>query len=451
MALMPTTILPWTPSVLGSAWSNVTLNQVLPFCPTTMVASFKLGYIQAQVTLGTAAGHDVSDWLAQAGRLVGRDSVTAAQLARVLDEIVRFESHVSIITRVRGFFSFVNIIWLLAIVGIAISIGPSIFQLLVPLRAWLMRMLTWLAEHVVAPVVQFLHDWGVLELAAWVCVSLYVADGFRMDRSDDTGMMVALTGAVLSLPCIIYSTFLWGGHLVKRINRLQTGQSVSLVYQLLYAWIGLCWLPCAVYFRSTLFAYGVVVSLYSALGFGVACGYLCVFIGFDSHITLHRCLVASYVMLTVFVATWHFSGAGTCASDDWPFVVVLLRVLAGPVHVFGSVVLLLALLIASGSHYTDDANNHDGRRGRSWVFYNVLMGATLATLSFVGHTLHLTGMANVATVFACIWLVFAYSDFHLQYHFSGWILMLLLSVIAWRTSLFLHANPAVVASFFSME
>jgi len=50
----------------------------------------------------------------------------------MLDEIVRFEAHVGVVYRVLGFFTFVNTVWLFAILGITASIGPSIYHLLQP-------------------------------------------------------------------------------------------------------------------------------------------------------------------------------------------------------------------------------------------------------------------------------------------------------------------------------
>ena len=41
--------------------------------------------------------------------------------------LVEMQDHVSIAQRVWGFFHFVNIMWLLAIFGIVVSIGPAIW------------------------------------------------------------------------------------------------------------------------------------------------------------------------------------------------------------------------------------------------------------------------------------------------------------------------------------
>ena len=41
--------------------------------------------------------------------------------------------------QVYGFFTFINTLWLVAIIGIAVSIAPSVYHILKPLRALLKR------------------------------------------------------------------------------------------------------------------------------------------------------------------------------------------------------------------------------------------------------------------------------------------------------------------------
>ena len=180
-----------------------------------------------------------------------------------------------------------------------------------------------------------------------------------------------------------------------------------------------------------------MLAIYSFLGFGVAVGRLCIYIGFDDRDKLVRCVIASYVLVTAFVVA-HVSyayGGGIGMSSSQPAV---LAVLASPVQVMGSVVLLLGLLIGSSAYYQHATT------------FNALMIVTLIAFEFVGHTLHLVGMANVATVFICLYVAEKYADLHTKLSFNPWILVFVLSIAAWRASLYLHAHPHLVAAFFRM-
>ena len=83
---------------------------------------------------------DMETLLREAAFVLGDRAVTAGDMDSMLDEIVRFEAHVGVVYRVLGFFTFVNTVWLFAIIGIAASIGPSVYHLLQPLHNALRRV-----------------------------------------------------------------------------------------------------------------------------------------------------------------------------------------------------------------------------------------------------------------------------------------------------------------------
>jgi hypothetical protein len=49
-----------------------------------------------------------------------------------------------------------------------VSIGPTIYHLLVPLREAIRRVARWLADHIIVPVARRLHQWGVFEIGAYL-------------------------------------------------------------------------------------------------------------------------------------------------------------------------------------------------------------------------------------------------------------------------------------------
>ena len=179
--------------------------------------------ISAGADSAAAAASAVVGILTEAASVVGRPAgsvLSKAELLGVYGEILNIESQVGVVTRVKGFFTFVNTIWFMAIVGIAASIGPSLYHVLKPIRAWIKRALERLYTEVIVPVVSRLHRWGVIEFAVFAVCWLQVASGYRLlqtghqhrgggGSNSDMAEMVALTGSMLVLPAFAYSSTLW--------------------------------------------------------------------------------------------------------------------------------------------------------------------------------------------------------------------------------------------------
>jgi hypothetical protein len=71
----------------------------------------------------------------------------------------------SIIQKVWGFFTFVNLIWMFSICGLAISVGPCLYVIIGPCLTRFMsvvfdviqQILVWLLQNIIIPLVNFLH------------------------------------------------------------------------------------------------------------------------------------------------------------------------------------------------------------------------------------------------------------------------------------------------------
>jgi hypothetical protein len=117
-----------------------------------------------------------------------------------------------------------------------------------PFRDLLKRVATWVLEQLIEPVTRRLHEWGLIESAAFAFCYLQVADGVRMSTygsGDATaGMFVGLTGASLAVPAFAYTCMLW----TLPLSREWMSQLVQL-------WLGLCWVPLTICFQSQLLAY----------------------------------------------------------------------------------------------------------------------------------------------------------------------------------------------------
>jgi hypothetical protein len=304
-------------------------------------------------TIGTgecSSPQFVQDILRQAEAVVGKvipDAATHVQLVNVLAEIKDFERGNGVASKVTGLFSFVNFIWLVSILGITVSIGPSLYLMLKPVQELLRLIVERIFFDIIIPIAKRLHNWGVVEAVVFALCFLGVAQGFRMEEGQDSSVLVAFTGSVLVVPCFAYSTLLWGGRLAKSTQPETLTQIVQI-------WLALCWAPLAVHFSSHLFGFLAVAAFFGALGFGVVCRGCCYYIGFDDRDGLQRGTVTGFMLLVLFVGV----RVGLGFPPAW------LAPFESPVAVMGSMVMLLGLLIVSNKWYSDHRN-----KGMPFFFY----------------------------------------------------------------------------------
>eukprot|EP00493_Phyllostaurus_siculus_P012237 UN12414 len=62
-------------------------------------------------------------------------------------------------------------------------------------------------------------------------------------------------------------------------------------------YFALCWIPMAVFYKSTLLGFLAVCALYTASGFTVLCFGLCWLIGFKNKEIMHRVIVQSIIVI----------------------------------------------------------------------------------------------------------------------------------------------------------
>lgn len=89
---------------------------------------------------------------------------------------------------------------------VTISVGPTLFILLKPLRIYLRRIINEFFQRVIIPVADFLHRNGVFELLCYIICYGFIIEGLRMHKY--TGFFVTLSGLVFQIPAFSYSTLL---------------------------------------------------------------------------------------------------------------------------------------------------------------------------------------------------------------------------------------------------
>ena len=423
----------WRPELFANAPHlfrrfSESLLDVLPIHPTTLSSSFALGALWGKIEDALKLPQHaaaVADLLTECSKLVGR-AVTVDEMREVHTTLVTLEQNQGVVSRTLGFFSFVNFVWLISILGITVSVGPVVWHILTPLRMILLNG-TW--EHIIKPTIIVLHNTGGFELASYVIALWVVVDGWRLGKKHDTaGMFISLSGVALALgPCFAYSFQLHG--LADKVMPYNT------MRQLFNIWVALSLFPLAVHRDSTLVGYLCVISLYAAVGFSVACYGMCYYIGFDGEDALHRSAVVSALSLVVGAALEifgkHKHKHGVVRTTFAPF--------RSASFVMGGIVYYLAMLIISSQYYT-------------YHRYNQMQGMTVASLLaglFVGRVFGIPGLANTATVFTAFYITEKYVELHTNMDWNGWFLILGLSGLAYKGSMYCHQNPSFISAIFA--
>lgn len=419
------------PILPGFGWVALgsRLQQVLPPVPKTLVEAYDLGVLCEQLrTAGAAAAK--TDVLAAAAELLGRH-VTAEELESVRAELVRMLSHRSVGQRVLGLFTFVNTMWLGAIGGITISVGPVLWHLLKPLRRLFVQLaekvktaLVWLFEKIVLPTVVRFHEMGIWEALAHGLAFLLTAQGCRMQEGP--AEFVAISGLVASLCASGYSTSLHAKAVFSVLRRDYRFNADLLVYIFMTGLFA----PAAIQHQSKLLGFATTGSLLAALGFSAFIQPFCYCIGWESHDAMVRTCAASGLGVGAFCILRY------CNVDS-----KFLAPFAPGVSVLGGLTHYLALLIRSNMWYRHG-------RDRQWVVYNLSMLGSLGISQAFGRIHGMGGLANTSTTFMVLWALEKAAEINHQLNLSGWFLIFGGSIAAYYSALWLHANPAFVVSLF---
>jgi hypothetical protein len=433
--------------------AQILLN-LLPLCPQSLSEAFALGQLKQR--LSDALTHfetnetAVARLLEEAALIVGRDVTTVSVdvLLNVGHEIMKLESHVSIITRVRGMVTFVNILWLTATAGISVSIGPSVYHLVRPLQGLLLRWSKWIFNQIILPFVTKCHYYGIFEVLVYVLCSLFLLDGQRMHAS--TGIYVSLTGSLSLAGCFMYSTSLWTNKIPKSDQLIRSKQ-----FRFMYCmWMASIFTPLALSFDSTLFGYCTVASVFSGLGFSTFTSHLAIFIGFDSRKETVRVniasglLVAAYLVFQFSLRLTVLANLGTTGATTVTGMMggvnTMLRPFSSAVSVLGTNMFFLSMMILAETE--DITSDEILSRGR----HSVSMGCTLMLVLLCGLFMGIDSLSNVSLTYGTIWILIRYGRFHLRSKWNRWFLIFLFSCLFWKLSMFMHAHPAFVVSLLTL-
>ncbi|GMI36746.1 hypothetical protein TrCOL_g6276 [Triparma columacea] len=375
LLLSPSIVLDSTPVIWTTSATNASLSLKLPH---TRVQAFELGWHAAQYAacLRTTPNDGCVAHVDAANAAVGPASrMTAEQLTQVnlQAELQLEDEERSIGQRVLGFFSFVNIIWVISIFGGLLTVGPF---LLYVFGEQIVKVLKALYTDLLVP----MHKLGVFELCAYAFTFLLSAQSCRYPvQHASAAQLVGLTGALGVLPCWAYSTSLWAGP-----SKGNEEKFMSLTGAL----VALSLAPLSLLHSSSLMGFFTVAAVYVACGFAMGPCFGGFYVGFRSFDAVTRCLLVSACFVVTFATLSIIDVAG-------PF----LAPFALGARVLGNVGYFLALLLYS--------SKWRGRR-RAILGYgasNGLMLVSLVSAMFVGSVFSLPSYTNTALTFFVLWIM----------------------------------------------
>lgn len=218
--------------------------------------------------------------LREASELLQVSNISDAAVAAIGLQLQQAEAQQVGKGRIARALSFVNLLWAVGIVGIAVSAFPALAWLLGPLLSWLLRQ-----SQALLLVLRPLGE------ALAFAVSFYpAAASARMDVGTTAAAFVALSGAALSIPALLFSL---------EAVRSERNSGLNLI---LNTFVLLTFSPLAILQSSKLLGFLASAALFGALGFSVVPFGLGWCIGWSDKHTMRNTQLAAAIIMTALAA-----------------------------------------------------------------------------------------------------------------------------------------------------
>ena len=413
LQLHPHTTLSYMPNL--APWSgNTLLNTHIQTIPTDIYTVWRLGRLSENRT---------EDGLRLASALAGWNFSSLEELSELGNILKDYETtHQSLPARIWGFINFVNIFWLISIVGISITIFPFIAIVLEPVALYMAEIATILYTGL-------LQYKFLLEPFGYFMCYLVSVQSFRYPQS--VGLYIALVSIGMFTALFTYSGEYHQRNKYKRMN----------LKRFLYCTVlGIVTAVMAVHFQSKLFSFATIGLVHIATGFSIACHGLCYAIGFENKNALERSVITSIITLPAFF--WLSTAANSHTTSS-----TIIAPFIQPVYIFSTIVYLLALLIVSSQYYQDIYYQNAYQNYKNNYFNRqLLMIISLTAITFVGCLYGITSFYNTAIVFTVLYLV---EKFVVELSDNIIVKLFLVFVGMFVASLYLHTHPEFVISLFT--
>lgn len=192
-----------------SDYAKADVLQLLPLHPRNLTEAFILGELSAE--LKSCA---VSDAVCAAGilrrveALSGRLNVTAEQIIAVSGIVRDIDASTGLLGKFLGAMSFITIVWIIAVIGLAVTLLPFLVYFLGPLMQLLAGLFTGLIVPLLILVSQWvIIPWGGMLLHGLAVVAIVEASRYNLHDSYSVApMMVCFVAIALSAVGWVYTT-----------------------------------------------------------------------------------------------------------------------------------------------------------------------------------------------------------------------------------------------------
>jgi hypothetical protein len=364
------------PALLPALWHvqasqpTRSVDALIALLPRSAYAAFKVGRLVEKLQNPSVSDVDV---LREAREHFQRE-VNGHELREVERALFEADSQVSLMTRLRGAVSFVNVMWFVSIVGLAVTLWPALSvvggELLRKLSAWFVAR--------VLPALRYLHSIGVFEILAYAACLVIVSQAARYPKeSGSPGSFVALTAAAFSFLAFHYTLTLFvTNDEDKNLGLFFNGFAAAVLT------------PLAIVHDSTLVGFFGVWALLGCLGFSVVSSGLCYSVGFESEDALARVAASSAVLVVAFVSARLLQ----CSR------LIPLRPFGPGVMILGTCTYFLAFLIeSSGMMRTVGSGMYV--RMQVWTVVSLILAQG------VGRVCGLQSLSNCSATFGALYIV----------------------------------------------
>ena len=408
-------------------WNGNTIEGELPPYPKSLYDTWQFSQLEFELRLiennQVKSSLTTDDILEKASSLAKR-RVTSSQLHQMAKYLKEIDEEGGIITKVLGFFSFINIIWGLSFLGILITCSPVIYYVANPIFR--------LFEVIVLklqPIVLSGAAFQVYHIMGYVFVYLWIIAAYQYN--EDISYILGLFGWILS--AVLMITFTSNSYIrelffIRGMMIISPSQGKDFITLFFVATT----LPMTFLFKSTLFGWIAVVNFYSMIGFCAGCYTLCYFVGFSSRDVIPRCIISSLVLIITFSTC---KVLGVAKEFISPF--------GSPCITFGIIVYFLALLIISAGNYSYQNRNY-------YPVGNILMVISLIASLLLGNIFAIWSIVNTGYTFLIFYLLEIIGSMKIWYSNPAgiWVLFFLGSVLLFCGAFFLHGHPGIIVSLF---
>ena len=367
----------------------------------------------------------IEDIIKKAKEITG-DGLMNSEILHKMPEYLEQMDKNSIISRIKGFFSFVNIIWMIAILGVIISIVPAIIYFLQPLKALLYRF--W--NTILFPIIIFLYEKRIFEFLGYIISILLIADGMKVNK--EWGFFISFTGAGFIIALFFY-TFKsiistdyerLAVHKYEDKNYSEKSDKNKIILGIL---IGLIFFSLSVFFNSKLFSFMATMVFYYLIGFYTGCFGLCYVIGFLKDSDMYKVITTSFFLISFYIVIKYLNINNK-----------IIELYRSPIQIFGALTYFLGLLIIASSNYD--------KLSLSFTQRQILYVCSLLIFLFFGLFFNLPSLTNTTYVFGVLFLMEKTIEIFQKIKGNIWVLILLLSASLWFFSLYLHKHSEIIIS-----